>query len=145
MPTPRVKRIRLVSIVLCAALVSAPCFIAMPRPKSPRKGFSAETTESHQQSRITGVSIAGSQPAGTFGAVAYKRIWGTVSGIVAPRDTIRGFDDLPHDADGNYAYQSEFEMIAPEKPGTNSVMVVEAENRGRPVFFNALHLSLIHI
>src|SRR4029077_3523481 len=49
------------------------------------------------------------------------------------------FDDLPHTADGNYPYQSEFEIIAPEKPGTNSAILVEAENRGRPVYFNALH------
>ncbi len=85
------------------------------------------------------MSIAGSQPAGTFGAAAYKRVWGTVSGIVAPRDALHGFENLPHDADGNYDYQSEFEITAPEKPGTNSVIVIEAENRGRPVFFNALH------
>ena len=104
--------------------------------KKPRP---AATAESQQQSRITSVSIAGSQPTGTFGGVAYQRVWGTVSGVVAPRDTIEGFDQLPHDADGNYDYQSEFEIIAPEKPGTNSAIFVEVENRGRPVFYNELH------
>ena len=67
-----------------------------------------------------------------------QRVWGTVSGIVAPRDTIEGFDQLPHDADGNYDYQSEFEIIAPEKAGTNSAIFVEVENRGRPVFYDEL-------
>jgi hypothetical protein len=95
--------------------------------------------ESQQQSRITSVSITGSEAAGTFGGVAYRRVWGHVFGLVAPRDTIRGFDQLSHGADGNYGYESEFEIIAPEKPGTNSAVVVEAENRGTPVFLNALH------
>ena len=135
----RPKRTILASTGLCVALLSAPCLVAMPRAKSPRISLFAETSESRQQSRITSVSITGSQPAGTFGGVAYTRTWGTVSGIVAPRDTLHGFDKLPLDADGNYDYQSEFEIIAPEKPGTNSVIVVEAENRGTPVFLNALH------
>jgi hypothetical protein len=94
---------------------------------------------SDQQSKITYVTIAGSEPAGSFAGVAYKRTWGTVTGIVAARDTIQGFDQLAHDADGNYPYQSEFEITAPEKPGTNTVVFVEAENRGTPVFLNALH------
>jgi hypothetical protein len=139
MPIPRLKRIRSASIILCAALAAAPPFVAMPRAKSPRISLLAKVAGSREQSRITSVSIAGSQPAGTFGAAAYRRVWGTVSGIVAPRDALRGFENLPHDADGNYDYQSEFEIMAPEKPGTNSVIVIEAENRGRPVFFNALH------
>jgi hypothetical protein len=103
----------------------------------------ANTSATAAQSYIRSVSISGSETAGTFGGVLYKRTWGTVSGIVAPRDVILGLDSLPHDADGNYEYQSEFEIIAPEKPGTNSVIVVEAENRGTPVFLDALHESAI--
>ena len=128
MAMSHLKRIpSVVIVVTCAALLGAPGLLAGPRP------------DAQQQSRITGVSIAGTQPAGTFGGVAYQRVWGTVSGVVAPRDTIEGFDQLPKDADGNYDYQSEFEIIAPEKAGTNSAIFVEAENRGRPVFYNALH------
>jgi hypothetical protein len=138
MPIPRWKRFRLASTILCAALVGAPFFVAMPRAASPGTNLPVETTESQQLSRITSVSITGSQSTGTFGGVAYQRVWGTVSGVVAPRDTIEGFDQLPHDADGNYDYQSEFEIIAPEKAGTNSAIFVEVENRGRPVFYNAL-------
>lgn len=93
----------------------------------------------NDQSRITAIAVSGSQIIGTFEGTTYRRTWGTVSGVVAPRDTIRGFDQLPHDADGNYAYQSEFEVVAPEKAGTNSVILVEAENRGAPVFFNQVH------
>ena len=104
-----------------------------------RKNIPAAPASSHAQSRITSVSITGSQPAGTFGATAYRRIRGTVSGVVAPGENVRGLDALPRDADGNYDYQSEFEIIAPEKPGANSVIVVDVENRGNPNFLNALH------
>jgi hypothetical protein len=139
MLTPHWKRIRLATLAACATTFGFSLSLAMPAAASPRKGLPAASSESRQLSRITGVSVTGSEPAGTFGGVAYRRTWGIVSGIVAPRDTIYGFDELTHDADGNYDYQSEFEIIAPEKPGTNSVIVVEAENRGRPVFLNALH------
>jgi Alpha/beta hydrolase domain len=90
-------------------------------------------------SRITSVTVAGSQPLGTFGSVPYARTWGTVAGIVAPGESVHGLAGLPHDPDGNYKYQTEFEIIAPAKPGVNSVIVVEAENRGNPVFLNSLH------
>jgi hypothetical protein len=90
------------------------------------------------QSRITSVAVQGSQSAGTFGGVPYTRTWGTVTGIVAQRENVHGLDALPHDSDGNYQYTAEFETIGPTKPGTNSVIVVEAENRGSPVLLNAL-------
>lgn len=138
MPIPRLKRFRLAITIPCAALLAAPFFVAMPGAASPGKNPPAAAAESQQLSRITSVSITGTQPTGTFGGVAYQRVWGTVSGVVAPRDTIEGFDQLPHDADGNYDYQSEFEIIAPEKVGTNSAIFVEVENRGRPVFYDEL-------
>jgi hypothetical protein len=143
MPNPRVKRIQLASIVLCAAFLGSPYLMAMPGAKPLPAAPLAESSESDQQSRITSVSITGSEPTGTFGGVAYRRVWGRVFGLVAPRDTIRGFDQLPHGTDGNYGYEAEFEIIAPEKPGTNSVIVVEVENRGNPNFLNTLHGTAI--
>jgi hypothetical protein len=92
-----------------------------------------------RQSRITSVSVLGSQPAGTFGGVPYTRTWGVVTGVVAPGENVHGLEALPHDNNGDYQYQSEFEIIAPAKPGLNSVIVVEAENRGNPVFFNSVN------
>jgi hypothetical protein len=91
-----------------------------------------------QRSRITGISVSGSQPVGTFGAVPYARTWGVVTGIVVPGERVNGFGSLAHGPGGNYEYQSEFEIIAPAKPDVNSVIVVEAENRGRPVLLNSL-------
>jgi hypothetical protein len=90
-------------------------------------------------SRITSISVSGSQPVGTFGTVAYTRTWGTVTGIVASGESVHGLAALPHDPDGNYKYESEFEIIAPAKPGVNSIIVVEAENRGNPNLLNTLH------
>ncbi len=139
MPIPTLKQIRLASIVLCATLIGVPQNFGKPLVASSGKSRAAGAPGAQQRSRVTGISIAGSQPAGTFGGAAYVRTWGTVSGVVAPGEIVLGFDALPHDADGNYDYQSEFEIIAPEKPGTNSAIVVEAENRGVPVFLNALH------
>ena len=128
--------------VLCASLLGFPSFPAESGAVTARgysKADDAAAAAAAQESKINYVAIAGSQPAGTFGGVPYVRTWGTVSGVVAPRDTIFGFDRLPHDADGNYDYQSEFEIIAPEKPGTNSTLFVEVENRGAPVFLNQMH------
>ena len=139
MPIPRIKNNRLISTVLWAAIFGLLASISTPLKAAPGKSSQEGAPASDQQSRITYVTIAGSEPAGSFGGVAYKRTWGTVTGVVAARDTIQGFDQLPHDADGNYPYQSEFEITAPEKSGTNTVIFVEVENRGTPVFLNALH------
>jgi len=138
----RLRRIGLAGAALIALCAGA--YGAMPaRPGAPgtagRRG--AGDAGSHRLSRITSISIAGSQSVGTFGATPYQRIWGTVSGIVAPGENVHGFGALPHDGDGNYVYQSEFEIIAPEKIGANSVIVVESENRGNPVFLNSLNGS----
>ena len=139
MPVPQLKWKRFVVSALPAAILFAlPC-ISRTVNAAPAQDAAPSRPASDQQSKITYVTIAGSEPAGSFGGVAYKRTWGTVTGIVAARDTIQGFDQLAHDADGNYPYQSEFEITAPEKPGTNTVVFVEAENRGTPVFLNALH------
>ena len=143
MPVPLLRRILLAAAGLCLALLGVPYFLVMSAPKPLRTSHFAKMSESQQQSRITGISVAGSQPAGTFGGVAYERVWGTVSGVVAPHDVILGLDQFPHDADGNYDYQSEFELIAPEKPGTNTVIVVEAENRGVPYFLNRVHETAV--
>ena len=142
MSPTQTKGIQVGGIVLFVALL-APQFVAMPRSNLSRTMLVAESVEPRDQSRITGVSITGSQPLGTFGGVAYTRTWGTVSGVVAARDSIHGFEQLPLDSDGTYNYQSEFEIIAPEKPGTDSVILVEAENRGNPVFLNQVNESAV--
>ena len=134
----QLKHIALAGATLCAIFLGVSGFF-VPHAGASRKNVPAVTASSHAQSRITSVAIAGSQPAGTFGGNAYRRTWGTVSGVVAPGESVRGLESLPHDADGNYDYQSEFEIIAPEKPGANSAIVVDVENRGNPNFLNAVN------
>jgi len=106
-----------------------------------RESPSAPSIDSNRNShsRITAISVSGSQDLGTFGGAAYRRTWGAVSGLIDPAENVHGFETLPHDAAGNFYYSSDFEIMAPAKLNTNSVIVVEAENRGSPVFLNSLH------
>jgi alpha/beta hydrolase family protein len=143
MPIPYQRRTRLATVALCAAFLGFIPLEGTPVTASPRKPTVAAASDSDQPSRITSVAITGSEPAGTFGGVAYRRVWGQVYGLVTPRDAVYGFEQLPHGADGNYGYASEFEITAPEKPGTNSAIVIEAENRGTPVFLNKIHESSV--
>jgi len=130
MHSPQLKRVYLISAALIASCGGA---------FSGTDAAATSDVSSRSQSRITSISVTGAQSAGTFGAVPYTRTWGAISGVVAPGENVQGLAALPHDGDGNYEYKSEFEIIAPDKPGLNSVIVVEAENRGRPVFLDALH------
>ncbi|MGH7044085.1 MAG: alpha/beta hydrolase domain-containing protein [Acetobacteraceae bacterium] len=95
-------------------------------------------------SGITGITVAGRQDVGTFNAVPYVRTWGTVSGVVAPGEKVAGLAALPKDAQGDYAYVSGFEVIAPARPGANATVLVEAENRGSPLMLDNLNHISVH-
>jgi hypothetical protein len=126
MRSPRLNRNFLtfaITVILCAGANGAKAGDVGPRLSS----------------KITNISVSGSQSVGTFGAVPYTRTWGVVTGVVAPGESVHGLAALPHDSDGNYEYKSEFEIIAPAKAGVNSAIVIEAENRGNPPFLNSLH------
>jgi hypothetical protein len=90
-------------------------------------------------SHITAVTVNSNLPVGTFNGAAYVRLVGTVSGVVAPNEQVVGLAALPKDANGNYDYTAQFELIttAPGQARSNGV-VVEAENRGSPFVFDAL-------
>jgi hypothetical protein len=91
-------------------------------------------------SRITGLDIAGAQPLGMFAGVPYVRTYGTLHGAVASGEPVSGLANLPKDGDGNYRYASQFEIIAPDRGATaNTVVFVEAENRGGPITLDALN------
>jgi len=95
-------------------------------------------------SGITAVAVAGIQSAGVFDGVPYTRTWGTVSGVVGPVEHVVGIAALPKDANGDYDYSSQFELIAPTAPGTNSAILVEAENRGTPLVLDGINALAIH-
>jgi hypothetical protein len=125
-------------ILACAV----PYLLAIARhsaASSPPEPGPARAATSPSKSRITTISETGSYNIGKFNGVGYERTWGRVTGIVAPDENVHGLAALDHDVDGNYQYTAEFEVIAPVKEGTNSVIVVEAENRGSPILLGALH------
>lgn len=89
-------------------------------------------------SHVTSINIAGTESLGTFNGVAYTRSWGTVSGVVAPGEKVHGLAALPKNANGDYAYTSPFEVIAPARAGENSTILIESENRGSPLMLDSL-------
>jgi len=138
---------RLVKIaVLCVAL-NLFCMLYFARNNPAARIISspfhavvqAAAPAANAQSHVTAIAVSGSQSIGTFHATAYQRTWGTISGIVARGESVHWLTSLPHDADGNYKYTAEFELIAPVQANKNSVIVIEAENRGSPVFLAATH------
>jgi len=90
-------------------------------------------------SHVTALRVAGAQAVGTFDGVAYTRTWGTVSGVVAPGESVAGLAGLPADADGMIPYTSAFELIAPSAAPGDSTVLVEIENRGTPLVLDSLN------
>ena len=104
-------------------------------------GIPASASPAHwtpDASRITAVTVASTQPLGTFNGADYVRLVGTVQGVVGPDEHVVGLDAVPKDAAGNYPYSAQFELItaADGEPRSDAV-VVEAENRGSPLVFDA--------
>ncbi|SFT53786.1 hypothetical protein SAMN05660657_01454 [Geodermatophilus amargosae] len=74
----------------------------------------------------------------TVGGESWTRTTGSVSGVVDPREQVAGISGLARDARGLVPYSSEFELIAPADPRGSDVVLVEAENRGRPAVLPSL-------
>ena len=136
---PRLKRTSWTCATLFALFGGAFSLWPGLHAASARKSRESGDANSQRQSRIISISVSGTQAAGTFGGVRYERTWGTITGLVAPGESVQGLVALPRDRDGNYKYESEFEIIAPAKSDLNSVVVIEAENRGSPLFLNSLN------
>ncbi|UGQ13981.1 hypothetical protein LO772_10470 [Yinghuangia sp. ASG 101] len=90
------------------------------------------------RSGITAVSVTRAESLGTFGGVAYERLAGTVSGVVAKGEPVAGLRSVAG-ADGTFRYTSGFELIRPVRPSVRGDVVVEAENRGTPVMLGNLN------
>lgn len=92
------------------------------------------------QSRVTAMRIWDTQPVGTFNSVAYTRIAGAIEGVVDGREDVVGLGALPKNAQGQYSYSSEFEIIEPSVGELNNeVIFIDAENRGGAVMLNLLN------
>ncbi|TKJ21703.1 alpha/beta hydrolase domain-containing protein [Blastococcus sp. CCUG 61487] len=76
-----------------------------------------------------------------IGEATCRRTTGTVDGVVDTREQVAGLTELARDGPGRYPWSAEFEVILPE--GAGDVVLVDAENRGRPTVLLALEqLSL---
>lgn len=96
--------------------------------------------QSATQSRITAVSVAGSQPVGTYNGVAYSRVFGTVTGVVDPSEDVVGLAATKKNARGQFEYTTEFEIVAPSAgQPANEVIFIDAENRGNAVMLNLIN------
>jgi len=101
---------------------------------------SAQSASSNLESRVTTLDVDGTEDVGIFEGVAYARTYGTLKGVVDPREDVVGLGDLPKNALGRYEYTTQFEIIAPaagQKP--NEVIFVDSENRGAAVMLNLVN------
>src|SRR5262245_38048222 len=122
---PMASRVRLAA-ALAATLL---CSTLLPVDAAPAR-----------DSRVSAITVNGTQPVGTFDGVPYTRTYGVVWGVIGEGEDVVGFADLPKNAQGRYEYASEFEIIAPA-PGqrANEVVFIDAENRGNAVMLNLLN------
>ena len=91
-------------------------------------------------STITGVDIARAQPVGSYAGHSFRYIEGAIHGEVSAEEPIAGLREL---AAGRTAvpYQVSFHIIAPEAASETDAVVVEAPNRGRTIFPNAIGVA----
>lgn len=123
-----VSRSQALSAGLIATLLSSTCLI------------SADAATTATESRITAITVSGTQPVGSFNGVAYTRTYGVVKGVVDVTEDVVGLAALPKNAAGKFEYATEFEIIAPStgQPG-NEVIFIDAENRGGAVMLNLVN------
>src|SRR5262245_59431419 len=114
-----IARTQALSAGLIATLLSSTCLISAD----------AATTRA-TESRITGITVSGTQILGAYNGVAYVRTYGMVKGVVDANEDVVGLAPLPKNADGKFEYTTEFEIIAPA-PGepSNEVVFIDSENR----------------
>ncbi len=123
-----VSRVRSFSGALIGALLSSTFLV------------SADAATRATESRVTGITVSGTQPVGTYNGVAYTRTFGLVKGVVDADEDVVGLAALPKNADGKYEYATEFEIIAPTSgQPSNEVIFIDSENRGGAVMFNLVN------
>jgi hypothetical protein len=90
------------------------------------------SASARDSSRITSVTVTGTQPIGTFNGAAYVRMVGTLTGVVSQRERVAGLT-------GPVTYSGQFELVtaAAGQPRSDGV-VVEAENRGSPLVLDSV-------
>lgn len=95
--------------------------------------FSCAPAPAQTISSASVLRVTKREPIGTFDGVAFDRITGTVSGIIAPGDLVVGLGSNP------FAWTAGYELIAPHQLRTDETVVVEPENRGRGLVLGRLN------
>jgi hypothetical protein len=121
---------RRTTLLARTAAVAAVCVAVLPG--------SASANVTPSGSRITSVTVTSTAPVGRFNGADYVRVVGTLSGVVDRSEHVVGLS-----ADTPYSAQFEVITAAPGQPRSDGV-IVEAENRGSPLVFDAAqNLGLI--
>ena len=91
-------------------------------------------------STITSVDIARAQPVGSYAGLTFRYIEGVINGEVSAEEPIAGLRALAA-GQTTVPYRVSFHIIAPEVPSEADDVVVEAPNRGRTIFPNAIGVA----
>ncbi|MGY2082548.1 alpha/beta hydrolase domain-containing protein [Blastococcus sp. SYSU DS0539] len=116
-----------IALTAALSLTAAPALAAPARPGAPAEA--PGRSGAPLSSGITAVEATTSPL--RVGDRTWERTTGVVRGVVDPREPVAGLEELAMDEQG-YHYSAEFELIAPPGGGVQDVVLVEAENRGRP-------------
>jgi Alpha/beta hydrolase domain len=91
-------------------------------------------------STITSVDIARAQPVGSYAGLTFRYIEGAINGEVSAEEPIAGLRALAA-GQTTVPYRVSFHIIAPEAASEADDVVVEAPNRGRTIFPNAIGIA----
>ncbi len=93
-------------------------------------------------STITSVDIARAQPVGSYAGLTFRYIEGVINGEVSAEEPIAGLKALAA-GQTTVPYRVSFHIIAPEAVSEADAVVVEAPNRGRTIFPNAIGIAAV--
>jgi Alpha/beta hydrolase domain len=91
-------------------------------------------------STITRVDIARAQPVGSYAGLTFRYIEGAINGEVSAEEPIAGLRALAA-GQTTVPYRVSFHIIAPEAASEADAVLVEAPNRGRTIFPNAIGIA----
>jgi len=132
LPRPAVRRL--------VAALAAPLLVLLTVAATPAPAAAGPAGRQGPplSSGVTSVEVLSRTPL-TLAGREWVRTAGVVRGAVDPREPVAGLADQPTGHDGRFVWSSEFELIAPAASTGRSTVLVEAENRGAPLFLGALH------
>jgi hypothetical protein len=128
------------AIALCMLLAVTACS-GGGSTAAPPKG---NTVTPAFTSRVTTMSITGQLAVGTFKGIAYTKTYGQIGGVIDPKESshLVGLAAQTPDANGNIAWTSKFEIIAPNAGSPpDTVVLVDVENRSTAISLNSLNQS----